>query len=89
MAGHRTNSGARLLRRWQIPAKQAMYHKDGAFFMPLEKFPGACCDPDGYVIFATQQAFDSCMAIRIGKRVHVHQGISKLPGYVRVTQASK
>ena len=84
MTGHRTNSGARLLKEWNIPAKQAMYHKDGVFFMPLARFPGAYCDPDGYVIFATQQALDSCSSVSVGKRVNVHQGISKLPGYVRV-----
>ena len=85
MAGHRTNSGSRLLRLWCIPAKQAMYRKDGVFFMPLEQFPGAYCDPNGYVVFATKQAFDSCKSISLGKRANVHQGISKLPGYVRVT----
>ena len=83
MTGQRTNSGARLLKQWGIPAKQAMYHKDGVFFMPLERFPGAYCDPNGYVVFSTKQAFDSCAAISVGKRANVHQGISKLPGYVR------
>ena len=84
MTGHRTNSGARLLRECKIPAKQAMYHKDGVFYMPLERFPGAYCDPNGYIVFATQQEFDSCKSISVGKRVNIHQGISKLPGYVRV-----
>lgn len=84
MTGHRTNRGARLLKEWKIPAKQAMYHKDGVFYMPLEHFPGAYCDPDGYIIFATQHEFDSCKSISVGKRVNIHQGISKLPGYVRV-----
>ena len=84
MTGHRTNSGARLLKEWKIPAKQAMYHKDGVFFMPLERFPGAYCDPNGYVIFATQQEFDLCRSISVGKRVNVRQGISKLKGYKHV-----
>jgi hypothetical protein len=84
MTGLSTNSGARLLRQWNIPAKQAMYHKDGVFFMPLERFPGAYCDPNGYIVFATQQAFDFCRHISVGKRANVHQGISNLPGYVRV-----
>jgi len=87
MTGLRTNSGARLLRQWKIPVIQAMYHKDGNFFMPLERFPGAYCDPNGYVIFPTQTAFDSCKYISIGtstsKRIHVPGGVSSLPGYVR------
>lgn len=84
MTGQRTNSGAGLLKQWAIPAKQAMYHQDGTFFMPLEKFPGAYCDPNGYVVFATESEYKSCASINIGKRANVHGGISKLPGYVRV-----
>ncbi len=84
MTGHRTNSGAHLLREWNIPAKQAMYHKDGVFFMPLKHFPGAYCDSNGYIIFATQQEFESCRFVSVGKRANVHQGISKLRGYKRV-----
>ena len=84
MTGRRTNSGARLQKDWQIPAKQARYHKDGVWFMPLEKFPGALCDPDGYVVFATQREYDTSQHLSIGNRVNVKAGVSRIPGYVRV-----
>lgn len=83
MTGHRTNSGARLQKLWQIPAKQVRYHKDGVWFMPLEQFPGALCDPDGYVVFATQWEYESSRHLSIGNRVNVKFGVSRVPGYVR------
>ena len=83
MTGQRTNSGARLQKEWQIPAKQVRYHKDGVWFMPLERFPGAFCDPDGYVVFATQRDYENSRYLSIGDRVNVKAGVSRIPGYVR------
>jgi hypothetical protein len=83
MTGQRTNSGARLQKEWQIPAKQVRYHKDGVWFMPLERFPGAFCDPDGYVVFATQRDYENSRYLSIGDRVNVRTGVSRIPGYVR------
>jgi hypothetical protein len=50
MSGYKTNSGENLKRQWGIPAVQVRYYKDGTWFMPLERFPGALCDPNGYII---------------------------------------
>ena len=83
MTGQRTNSGARLQKEWQIPAKQVRYHKDGVWFMPLERFPGAFCDPDGYVVFATQRDYENSRYLSIGDRVNVKAGVSRIPGCVR------
>lgn len=83
MTGRRTNSGVSLQREWQIPAKQVRYHKDGVWFMPLEQFPGALCDPDGYILFATQGEYISSRYLTIGDRVNVRSGVSNIPGYVR------
>lgn len=84
MSGYKTNSGENLRREWQIPALQARYHKDGKWFMPLERFPGALCNPKGYVVFETKNAYESSRHIEIGRRVNVRRGIAKMPGYVRV-----
>ncbi len=81
MTGYKTNSGERLRRLWKIPVQQARFHKGGTFFMPLEHFPGALCDPDGYVIFDSKEQYESCSALEIGKRVNVRNGISKIRGY--------
>jgi hypothetical protein len=51
MTGFKTNSGENLRRKWKIPALQARNHKEGTFFMPLELFPGALCDSNGYIVF--------------------------------------
>ncbi len=84
MSGHKTNSGENLRREWNLPVLQARYHKDGTWFMPLERFPAALCDPNGYVIFQTQSAYSSSRYLEIGDRVNVRRGVSKLPGYIRV-----
>jgi len=79
-----TNSGRRLNDEWQIGAAHALYHKDGTWFNVLERFPGALCDPNGYVVFRTEDQFLKCPNLRIGKRLTVPSGISQLPGYIRV-----
>jgi hypothetical protein len=84
MTGFKTNSGEHLLIEWKIPARQARYHKDGTWFMPLERFPGALCDPKGYIIFNSRHDYESAHYLEIGERLNVRQGICKLPGYVRV-----
>lgn len=83
MAGHRTNSGAQPQKEWQIPAKQVRYHKDGAWFMPLESFPGALCDPNGYLLFASKKEYESSRYLSIGNRINVRPGVSRVPGYIR------
>lgn len=82
MTGLRTNSGKNLQRIWKIPALQTRYHKDGKFFMPLDRFPGALCDPKGYVVFQTKEQYEQSPSLDIGKRVNVRIGISKLKNYV-------
>ena len=67
---------------WGVPVRQALYHKDGNFYMILERFPGALFDPDGYVVFQTREEFERSPHLRIGQtRVHVPRGISSMPGY--------
>lgn len=81
---HKTNSGNRLLRDWQIPARQARYHVDGTFYMPLSTFPGALCDPLGYVVFASREEYERSPDISIGSRLNIRcGGISEMPGYCR------
>ena len=81
----KTNSGKRLLQAWQIPAKQAFYHLGGKFYMPLSQFPGALCDPEGYVVFTSRDAYERSPHLSIGPRLNIRCGaISDMPGYCRV-----
>jgi hypothetical protein len=86
MTGIKTNSGKRLILEWNIPAVQVHFHKDGTFYMPLHlnEFPAALADPDGYIIFKTKESYLSCRYISIGDRINIHQGISSIPGYVKM-----
>ena len=84
MSGIRTNSGRALNAKWKIGARHALFHKLGIWYMPLERFPGAYCDPRGYLLFQTEQAYLRCPYLKIGVRVDVPGGIAAIPGYRRM-----
>jgi hypothetical protein len=52
--------------------------------MLFARFPGALCNPKGYIIFNSQHDYESAHYLEIDERLNVRQGICKLPGYVRV-----
>ncbi|WKZ32554.1 MAG: hypothetical protein QY316_11660 [Thermodesulfobacteriota bacterium] len=82
---HRTDSGKRLNVAWGIGAKQALFHKDGKFYERLTQFPGALCDPSGYLFFRTEKEFLECPYLNINVKVNTRITISELPGYISVT----
>lgn len=75
--------GRRLNSEWRIGAVQAFFSETGTWFQRLEQFPGALCDPEGYVLFGDEASYLNCDHVRVGKKTNVHKGISRLPGYVR------
>ena len=83
MSKKRTNYGRNLKIEWNIPAQHVLYHKDGNYYNHLNKFPGALCDPYGYVIFDTEIDYNNSHYLQHGKQLHVPGGISSLPGYVK------
>ena len=83
-AGIRTGSGKALNEKWHINAAHALYHKDGTWFNVLERFPGALCDPHGYVLFKTKEDYERSPHLKIGEHTNVPGGISKLQAYVRM-----
>ena len=83
MSAMRTNTGEALNEEWGVNARHSLYHKDGTFYMPLERFPGAYFDYHGYVIFQTREDYEKCAFLDIGQRVNAHRGISNIPGYIR------
>lgn len=75
-------TGKLLKELWQIDtAKQVLYHKDGTFYENLRVFPGALCDEHGYIIIQTERVYNDNPHFHIGKKLNVHRGISKIPGY--------
>jgi hypothetical protein len=77
-------SGDKLNREWKVGARQALYHKDGHWFNNLNLFPGALFDPNGYILFKTEQDYLRCKYIKIGKETNVTKGIWSIPGYVKM-----
>lgn len=77
----KTDSGRNLNSLWRVGAHHALYHKDGKWYMPLERYPGAFFDPNGYILFRTEQEYLNCKYLKISKRVNVRGGISSIPGY--------
>jgi glc operon protein GlcG len=88
MSGVKTDSGPRLNRVWHIGARECRYHKDGNWYKNLTKFPGALCDPDGYIIFRSKEEYLENRYLQIGEELHVPNGISSIPGYKKVQQIS-
>ena len=84
MGGYRTNSGENLRKQWKVPAQQVRYHKNGVFFMPIDCFPAALCDPNGYVLINNQQELDDNDDIKVGERINIRCGICSLSSYIKV-----
>jgi 5-methylcytosine-specific restriction protein A len=82
-ARSKSNSGRALQREWNIPAKHVLYHHEGTWFHLLEQFPGALCDPQGYILFSERSDFVKFPQLRIAALVKDPQGIRDIPGYVR------
>ena len=76
--------GSQLIQKWEIPARQAHFHRDGTWYEQLTRFPAALCDPNGYVVFESDEEYTSCPQLKLGKQVNVTGGISSIPGYNRV-----
>ena len=86
MSGVSKITGRLLIERWGIGARQALYSEDGVGYRRLERFPGALCDAQGYIVFATREALETCPGVMIGKprnRLRAPCGIATLPGYIR------
>jgi hypothetical protein len=81
---HRELDAKTLNGKWNVRAKHALYHKDGRWFNNLERFPGALFDPQGYVLFKTEEEYINCSYIKVGQETNVPKGISSIPGYIRV-----
>ena len=73
-----------LNREWKVGARHGAYHVDGTFFEHLQRFPGALFDAHGYVLFLTQETYENYSQLHLGQKINVPNGISNLPGYVRV-----
>lgn len=80
----RSNSRRALQKEWGIPAQHVLYHHEGSWFHLLEQFPGALCDPTGYVIFATEEEFKTCDKLKIAAHVRAPGGIQAISSYIRI-----
>jgi 5-methylcytosine-specific restriction enzyme A len=80
----RSARGNELAKHWGLDVRHALYRRTGNWYHYLTRFPGALLDAEGYVVFATEQDFQTCPDLHLGKEVSVPPGIKSLPGYVRV-----
>jgi hypothetical protein len=81
--------GRELNDRWNVGAQQARYRKNGTWFHVLDRFPGALFDENGYILFQTQEDYESCQFLQKGKELGVPHGIASIPGYVRVVHDTR
>jgi hypothetical protein len=77
---------------WSVGASHGHFHHSGVWYGPLERFPGAYFDTNGYIRFETEMDYKQCDGsdgVRIGpnpNHVHFKKGIAVLPGYVRMKE---
>jgi len=76
-------NGQQLNKKWGVGARHALFHRDGTWYNNLTRFPGALFDPEGYVLFKTEEEYLNCPYVSVGKETNVPKGISSIPGYVR------
>lgn len=82
------DKAVRLNEAWGVDAAQVRYSEDGHWYATLERFPAALFDAHGYVLFQTEQEYQSSHHLHIGKQISVPKpGISAIPGYVRVADS--
>jgi 5-methylcytosine-specific restriction enzyme A len=86
MAKLRSLDGKYLNDLWNVHAKHALYREDGKWYHQLKDFPGALFDANGYIVFETKDDYLKSPHLQIQKDLHVHNGISSIPSYVRVTE---
>ncbi len=80
----KTNDGKTLNKEWGVNAEHALYREDGIWYHHLRYFPGALFDKNGYILFETENDYLNCSYINFGQDINILQGISKIPGYIRV-----
>ena len=77
-------TGKHLNKLWNVGTEHALYHKGSSWYHVLERFPGALFDPNGYVLFTSEEEYKNCKYLRIGKHLSVPDGIYSIPFYVLV-----
>lgn len=85
----RNLTGKYLNDLWDVGAKHALYREDGKWYHQLLEFPGALFDANGYVVFETEKDYLESPYLQIRKDVHLSEGISAMPNYIRVTEKSQ
>jgi len=66
---------------WKIGAKHSLFSSYGTWYNHLKIFPGALCDPKGFIKFDTKEDYLKYSFARKGVKINVPEGISKLLGY--------
>ncbi len=88
MTKQRRLTGKYINDLWGVGAKHALYREDGKWYHQLTEFPGAFFDANGYVIFETENDFLESPYLQIGQDVHLTDGISSMPNYIRISENS-
>ncbi len=80
-------TGKMLNERWTIGAQHSLYSRRGNWYHRLEHFPGALCDPTGYILFDSPEAVAGYPGIAVSggdkNWISVARGISSPGDYVK------
>lgn len=85
----RSENAKELIERYGLDVAQGFYHRDGKFYMPLDRFPSVLCDPRGYVRYDKEEQYLADGHIRRGDtRLNVPRGLENHPRYSEYPQRS-
>jgi hypothetical protein len=79
--------GKRLARYYKLNVREAYAHRDGNWYVNLERFPAAYFDATGYIIFQTEADYQRCVNLSIGplntgvRNKDVGMSIKDIAGY--------
>ena len=76
----------KLVKELNLNVEYARFHVDGTYYAMIDVFPAALFDLFGYVIIYSE---DDHKNIIFTKKINIHNGINKLPSYVKYTSAPK
>jgi hypothetical protein len=54
------NIAQELNEQYGVGANHARYRKNGLWYHPLDEFPAAYFDANGYILFKTREDYETC-----------------------------
>jgi 5-methylcytosine-specific restriction protein A len=79
----------RINTAFNLGAEHIYFFHKGDWYHNLRRFPGILVDRNGYVRFEREQDYLNSPFLQHGTRLHIRNGISSIPDYIKFTEEQK